>query len=400
MGNLENDDLEERASLKTITSDMTNNDNRDNNSVKSVNGKLIDKLSDIHSNALQNGEHKITNELPMKIVLSDENNEHQTVETYTTKVEDKKYETIDINAEVHAEDEKTNNSSNSTDTDDKEPSKIDNSNKISSNPFAENTESTEKSNSPTIQEQILNVKNLETNTKDSNKSESHVDAREDNSNDSEKHTIANTDPQKTDNKQTENNGKDLVEDPFEEQLEPNTKPHPATVHNDPPLKKYPLNRSVSDNYLIKSTNSRGSPTIIDPVNTCQIEIDNDVLIQNNINMYKSEATIENLTRLQILKRQISETLLNLKSKLTRNNKIKNGSSEGNVKLIRVESQSPIDEDDMLENIRTPQEMKHVASLGDPQDGETQGREEAWKVERDMQNGVDVLRSFTTNYVMP
>ncbi|XP_026679094.1 uncharacterized protein LOC103508789 [Diaphorina citri] len=161
----------------------------------------------------------------------------------------------------------------------------------------------------------------------------------------------------------------------------------------PKLPRRPLKRSVSDNFIIKSTSTSPHP-IIDPLPQCNIDIENEVLIQNNINLYKSDDNLRNLTKLEMLKRSISDTLTNLKSKLMRSNKVTNGNLDQNVKLINVGSQSRTldgaEEDEMIENIKTPLEMKN-GSLESVQDSEVNDKDNAWKVERDISNGIDVLR---------
>lgn len=397
MGNLENEnDIEERASVKTITSDINASDN---NSLKSVKVKLNDDGKK-HATDLQNGDQ-------IKVIVSDENN---VSENTTPSNESEEKIVIDTNAEVHAEDEssKTDDLNNSSPEDETQQTETE----------AHQTETTESHTNEDSETNETNtsteIPTKETETEpDSNAEKSNNESiTENGTSETEEKVEESISPEESDENKTSVHDSDANDSsnevqkendeikPVETELEAksgsdNKQEQINNLKNSPLMTKHPFKRSVSDNFLIKSTNIIPHSSLIDPVNPCSIEIDNDVLIQNNINLYnyKTDETLENLTKLQMLKRSINETLSSLKSKLLRNNKIKNGSDQ-NVKLINVESPSTIldaDEDEMIENIQTPAEMKNQSMDSEQDVGEVMDREEAWKVERDMQNGVDVLR---------
>ncbi|KAI5694194.1 hypothetical protein M8J76_009224 [Diaphorina citri] len=495
MGNLENDDIDEKASLKTITSEINSNDViPDDNSVKSDSvqskphgeRKIKDKLSKKHKHKKSKksskndvdkveGNSENVNHINGTVNENNINNISEPQANIQESTRTPVIDTIDTNADVHAEDDpgKTNNieSIKSSDHDDineniashndkanrsneadksnfiteedesnkytnDEISKIDSQTEdLEPNVVEANTSDTSKYETQPVSydSQIEDIKPEDKNENQSNVEEKDanqpseesehkesVDIRESNdpfqnTNDESSNLIELQTPENdsTSNQETgvgssdeKQSGNEIDTGNHVKKVENKTQEKSSdipTIPNDylmtngmktsPKLPRRPLKRSVSDNFIIKSTSTSPHP-IIDPLPQCNIDIENEVLIQNNINLYKSDDNLRNLTKLEMLKRSISDTLTNLKSKLMRSNKVTNGNLDQNVKLINVGSQSRTldgaEEDEMIENIKTPLEMKN-GSLESVQDSEVNDKDNAWKVERDISNGIDVLR---------
>lgn len=429
MGNLENDDIEEKASLKTVTSDITNNDNsEESNRIKSGNHKQTNnELSKNHNSSetprpLENGGDKLQGDLIENGLTNGIRNENNDIEMHISESNVSTFDKIDTNAEVHAEDESKNISHSETDTASEQKltsgkvgtgdidSESKKTNTISKATEAVSPEDNEVKTeikftsvrSEDKEKDILLTVNDQNITKSNESSDlpdkkSHKDSliitdNRDAGAQTEKSTeqiLENTKkPEAKSKNQTNQTTEDYERYPV---AIPNKYLMRGDENSSPKVAKRPLRRSVSDNFLIKSTSSNTSPIqIIDSLTSCHIDIDNDVLLQNTINAYKSDATLQNLTKLQLIKRSISETLMGLKTKLIRTNRINNNSDQ-KVKLITIGSQAKVDDDEeLLDNIQAPNEMKST-SLESIVDAEVEDKENAWLVDRNMDNGVDILK---------